>query len=126
MVYVDENIFQWAKNVTKKLEELPLINLTELEKYHDELGCHRSLYHDIVTGETLYCKYIYKDNDDDGLLYWQKVKNFDAIKKDHQELTNILLRNGAYLCTRITGGRDLKTVSFSYVKKKNKKSPGSH
>ena len=48
-------------------------------------------------------------------FFWSEITNFDQLMAENATLVNLWLRNGEYLYTHITGGKDLKVINMSYL-----------
>ncbi len=120
---MDPVIFDWAKKLASNVPKIQEINMKLDRPFIQVLDRHVSMYRNDDTSETYLGTLVgeaqYRT------MYFQKVNNFDEVKKAAPWLVDLLLRNGEYLYTYLTTGANLKIVDIEHVRtfKKPPESP---
>ena len=112
---MDRKIFEWARSRAQEYalkREAPLKKkmLTE-DEYTEKYGHHTSIYVDEAGKYDALLRLYYEDT---GGEVWYKVTNFAEYYAAKKEIVELWLRNGEYVYTQHTGGKDLKIVELWY------------
>lgn len=107
---LNKSAFAWAKSCIDQMSKVPEVSIKNIERYTEKVGQHFSLYRDDETDQTYSCIFL------EGRLYFQKITNYPEIMKK-PVIVGLLLRNGEYLFTKMTGGSGSTVVNIAYFDK---------
>lgn len=106
-------IYNWIKgNIRGKLPKYILAG--NLDNFNQEFGCFLAIFVDPDEKPENFPILTYYNEKKGKISFWQIVDLAKA-KSLYPELINLFIRNGRYLYTKFTKGKDLKIIEFKHL-----------